>query len=170
MVWDVASGRRLTVFRAHSRHSLGGGVLLTVSFKFSPDGKLVLSSDTAGYGYVWTARSGRIPNAIRGPAEPPGMWSGWGGAISPDDRLAVTVASWDSAAHVYEVGRPRALLTLRGSQQDIEDAAFSPDSSLLATISGGRRQAVDDTGEQSGPHPERELWLRDHLHRRRSRS
>jgi hypothetical protein len=136
MVWDVASGRRLTVFRAHSRHSLGGGVLLTVSFKFSPDGKLVLSSDTAGYGYVWTARSGRILNAIRGPAEPPGMWSGWGGAISPDDRLAVTVASWDSAAHVYEVGRPRALLTPRGSQQDIEDAAFSPDSSLLATISG----------------------------------
>lgn len=128
MVWDVASGRRLTVFRAHSRHSLGGGVLLTVSFKFSPDGELVLSSDTAGYGYVWTARSGRILNAIRGPAEPPGMWSGWGDAISPDDRLAVTVASWDSAAHVYEVGRPRALLTLRGSQQDIEYAAFSPDT------------------------------------------
>jgi WD40 repeat protein len=169
MVWDVASGRRLTVFRAHSRHSLGGGVLLTVSFKFSPDGKLVLSSDTAGYGYVWTARSGCVLNAIRGPAEPPGMWSGWGGAISPDDRLAVTVASWDSAAHVDEVGRPRALLTLRGSQQDIEDAAFSPDSSLLATISGDERQAVDDTGKQSGPHPERELWLRDHLHRRRSR-
>jgi hypothetical protein len=64
-----------------------------VSFKFSPDGKLVLSSDAAGYGYVWTARSGRILNAIRGPAEPPGMWSGWGGAISPDDQLAVTVAS-----------------------------------------------------------------------------
>jgi WD40 repeat protein len=95
-----------------------------------------LSSDTAGYGYVWTARSGCVLNAIRGPAEPPGMWSGWGGAISPDDRLAVTVASSDSAAHVDEVGRPRALLTLRGSQQDIEDAAFSPDSSLPATISG----------------------------------
>jgi WD40 repeat protein len=139
-VWDVASGRELTVFTGHvGRHNPYGPA--NVALKFSPDGTLILSADESGLSFVWDARTGHVLNRIQGTPEPTGMYAGMGGAISPDDRFVVTTASWDHEAHVYRVGgSDTALLTLRGHAAGINDAEFGPDSTLLATIS-----TADDT-------------------------
>ena len=147
-VWDVHSGRRLTVFRGHVGASNGYGQA-NVDFHFSPDGSLILSVDEAGRTFVWRSRSGQVLNTIKGPAVPRGQYTGMGGAISPDDRLVVAVYSWDEQAHVYRVGRPGPLLTLSGHGNGIDDASFNADGTLLATISDvDQTVRVWDTREQ----------------------
>jgi WD40 repeat protein len=59
-----------------------------------------------------------------------------GGAISPNDQLVVTTSGWDNDAHVYRVGQPGELIALRGHSDGIDDATFSPDSTLIATTAG----------------------------------
>jgi WD40 repeat protein len=147
-VWDVQSGRRLALFEGHAgRHTQFG--LARVVFKFSPDGSLILSSDDSGLTFVWNARSGRVLNRVQGVPEPPGTaYSGWGGAISPDDKLFVTAADWDTAATIFRVGQPQPLLTLPAGLFGIDDATFNDDGSLLATISG-QSVSLWDTSEQS---------------------
>ena len=141
-VWDVHSGRRLTVFRGHVGASNGYG-RANVDFRFSPDGSLMLSVDEAGRTFVWRVTSGQILNTIKGPAVPRGQYSGMGGAISPDDRLAVAVYSWDDQAHVYRVGHAGPLLTLSGHGGGIDDATFN----ARQHVAGHRvRRRPDDSG------------------------
>ena len=147
-VWDVGSGRRLTVFGGHVGASNGYG-RANVGFHFSPDGSLILSDDEGGRTFVWRSRTGQVLNTIKGPPVPRGMYSGMGGAISPDDRLVVAVYSWDDQAHVYRVGHAGPLLTLSGHGGGIDDATFNADSTLLATVSDvDQTIRVWDTQEQ----------------------
>jgi WD40 repeat protein len=142
-VWEVASGRGLTVFRGHvGRSNPYSQANLVV--KFSPDGTLVLSSDDSGLTFIWNARTGHVLNRIAGTPVPPGMYSGWGGAISPDDRYAVTVASWDPLGHVYKVGDRHEVAQLRGSATfGVQDATFSPDGTLIAGLASDATRVWD---------------------------
>ncbi len=134
-VWDLSTGRRLVLFTGHVGHQTPYGPAGVV-VKFSPDSSLILSSDSDGYSYVWNARTGQLLERIRGSAEPAGLQSAWwGGAISPDDALVVTVASWDNSGHVYRIGERGELLSLLGGSEGIDDATFNADGSLIATVS-----------------------------------
>ncbi len=136
-VWDVMSGRRLAAFGGHVGHTVGSEPA-AVALDFSPDSRLLLSSDSSGATFVWDPRTGRTVQAIHGPPEPPaGMYSGWGGVISPNDQLVATYASWDGTVHVYRIGEPSELIGLQGLDIGISGVAFSPDSTLLATIANG---------------------------------
>jgi WD40 repeat protein len=136
-VWDVKSGRRVAEFDGHVGHKVGS-VPSPVALTFSPDSRLLLSSDSSGATFVWDPRTGRTLQAIHGPPEPPtGMYSGWGGVISPNDQLVATYASWDGTVHMYRIGKPSQLIGLQGLDSGIVGAAFSPDSTLLATIADG---------------------------------
>jgi WD40 repeat protein len=129
-VWDAATGRHLVSFHPH--HPLGD-----LTFKFSPDSTLVLSADQSGVTFVWQARTGHVLNEIHGPGPPQRMHNeAISGAISPNDQLVVTTSGWDNNAHVYRVGQPGELITLQGHSAGIDDAAFSPDSTLIATTIG----------------------------------
>lgn len=87
--------------------------------------------------FVWQARTGHVLNEIHGPAPPQRMYNEvMGGAISPNDQLVVTTSGWDNEAHVYRVGHPGELIALRGHSDGIDDATFSPDSTLIATTAG----------------------------------
>ncbi len=133
-VWDVATGRHLVTFYRHHRP---GAVASNVTLKFSPDSTLILSAGGSGMTFVWQARTGYVLNEIRGPGPPEFMYNQvMGGAISPSDQLVVTTSGWDNDAHVYRVGHPGELITLRGHSNGIDDATFSPDSTLIATTAG----------------------------------
>jgi WD40 repeat protein len=133
-VWDVATGRHLVSFYRHHPQT---NVTTAVTLKFSPDSTLVLSADQSGVTFVWQARTGRVLNEIHGPGPPRGMYNEvMGGAISPNDQLVVTTSGWDNDAHVYRVGHPGEPIVLQGHSDGIDDATFSPDSTLIATTAG----------------------------------
>jgi WD40 repeat protein len=133
-IWDVATGRHLVSFYRHHPQT---EVATSVTVKFSPDSTLVLSGDQSGVTFVWQARTGHVLNEIHGPGPPQLMYNQvMGGAISPSDQLVVTTSGWDNDAHVYRVGHPGELTTLRGHSDGIDDATFSPDSTLIATTAG----------------------------------
>jgi WD40 repeat protein len=133
-IWDVATGRPLVKFyRHHPQTGFGAGITL----KFSPDSTLVLSADQSGVTFVWQASTGHVLNEIHGLGPPQRMYNPMmGGAISPNDQLVVTTSGWDNEAHVYRVGHPGELIALRGHSDGIDDATFSPDSTLIATTAG----------------------------------
>ena len=136
-VWDVSSGRRVAEFDRHVGHKVGSAPAQIV-LDFSPDSRLLLSSDSSGATFVWDARTGQTVQAIHGPPEPPvGMYNGFGGAISPNDQLVATYASWDGTVHVYRIGTPSQLIGLQGVDTGIFGVAFNPDSTLLATTAEG---------------------------------
>ena len=134
-IWDVATGRHLVSFY---RHHPQADVATAITLKFSPDSTLVLSADQSGVTFIWPARTGHILNEIHGPGPPTKLMYNqvMSGAISPNDQLAVTTSGWDNDAHVYRVGYPGELIALRGHFDGIDDATFSPDSTLIATTAG----------------------------------
>jgi WD40 repeat protein len=133
-VWNVATGARLATFNRHHPQSNVGS---NITLKFSPDGKLLLTADQSGVSFVWEARTGRVLNEIHGPAPQPLMYNAVeGGAISPNDQLVVSTTGWNNDAHVYRVGHPGELISLHGHSDGIDDATFSPDSTLIATTAG----------------------------------
>ncbi len=132
-VWDVATGRRLASFY---RHHPQPDVATNVTIKFSPDSTLVLSADQSGHTYVWNARTGHVLNSITSPTQVPSgrMYNQvQSGAISPNDQYVVATWGWANDALVDQVGEPGTVVELQGHSDGINDAAFSPDSSLIAT-------------------------------------
>jgi WD40 repeat protein len=133
-IWDTATGQHLVSFYRHRPQT---DVATDITLKFSPDGTLVLSADQSGVTFVWQARTGRVLNEIHGLGPPQRMYNQvMGGAISPNDQLVVTTSGWDNNAHVFRVGQTGELITLQGHSDGIDDAAFSPDSTLIATTAG----------------------------------
>jgi WD40 repeat protein len=146
-VWDVATGRQLTVFArdegARSNYESGQADLW-----FSPDSTLIVSGDMFGRTFVWRARTGAVLNAIRGMPEPPsGMYLGVADAISADGRLVVVSRSWENTASVYRVGAGagRPLSTLQGPALAIDGVGFNADGSLIAAASADNTIRVWDT-------------------------
>ena len=77
-----------------------------VSVSFSPNGSLVLTSNSDGRSFVWRPRTGHVVAEMKGDAEPPvGMYALINGAISPDDKLVVVASGWDDDASVYRSAR-----------------------------------------------------------------
>jgi len=148
-IWDVASGKRLSVFRGNqAKPSTRYSVRLWVSF--SPDGRFVLSSDPEGRAFVWRATTGHAIAEIKGEPEPAsGMYSGVSGAISANDKLVVLARSWDDDGYVYRLGSSTPLLTLLGNPAGIQGVAFSPDSQLIATLDATTSQQVNVYDTQS---------------------
>lgn len=132
-VWDVATGRRVSILRPTGAAQSRSDLPLDVALVFSPDGRLILSNDSLGDVFVWDATTGRILNRMRGRELPPKYLLSRPGAISPDDRRVAVTWGWDEDVHLYSVGRPQEQATLQAPTHGITDAAFNSDGSLLAT-------------------------------------
>ena len=148
-IWDVASGRRLSIFRGNqtARSNYESDNFFVA---FSPDGTLVLSSDSDGHSFVWKPSSGHVIASIRTePAPATQMSIIESGAISANDRLVVLAREWDDDATVYRVGSSTPLLTLVGNPGGLDDVAFSPNSQLIATVDSGLEQQVNVYDTQS---------------------
>ncbi len=125
-VWDVQTGRLLSVLRGHT-----GAVYSAV---FSHNGNFVVTASKDDTARIWEARTGRLITVLRGDSRPVVSAS-----FSKDDRFVVT-ASYDNTARVWDARTGSVAAILRGHTAPVWYAAFSPNGRYVATAS------ADDTG------------------------
>ena len=106
---------------------------------FSPDGRLLATTDFSATIRVWDTATGRFLHVLTGHGE-------WVSrvAFSPDGQLLAT-ASTDNTARVWDTATGRFLQVLTGHTSEVRDVAFSPDGRLLATASWDNTARVWDT-------------------------
>jgi len=117
-VWEIASGRIVLDFPAHSG--------LAFSVTFSPDGSKIATSGRDGAA-VWDASSGDRLASL----------SGVGGIaavrFSPDGRLLATAGD-DGKVRIWGVAAGRETLSLGSAGAALGEVAFSPDGTKLASV------------------------------------
>jgi WD40 repeat protein len=126
-LWDVATGK---LQRAIKAHNAPAGVS---RLAYCPDGKLLASAGWFGGGTVklWDVGTGREVQLIGKDdggvgvlvISPDGQFLAWGDSANAKVRL-----------HDLKADREARSVSARGA---VDSAAFSPDSSLLATAHGG---------------------------------
>jgi WD40 repeat protein len=140
--WQTATGKRLEVFKRHTRSRPPYSLL--VSIVLSHDGTLALTGDTAGRAYLWRTSDGRVLNSFRGPPQPPRSDNGTAsGAISRDNQTVLFTDPWDPVGKLYQVGQPAQLGTLRGTLGGIRSARFNEDATLVVTNGGDGNRVWD---------------------------
>lgn len=127
-VFNVATGKALPL---SGQLPAASGAGTTIALKFSPDGSLLLIGDPEAHELVvWNLHTGRVVSRIAEPGQ-----TVINGAISPNDRLLVTVSDPSSVADLYQVGDAHPIRTFLGSAAGMFDADFSADGTLIATTS-----------------------------------
>jgi WD40 repeat protein/tRNA A-37 threonylcarbamoyl transferase component Bud32 len=127
---DVASGQLLHTLLGHSGPVQG--------LSFSPDGRLLASSDNPGAVKIWDATSGRLARDL---GTMPGGTTSL--AFSPDGRhLVVSVGTMDmfwpekqGQCVVFDTATWRLDRRILGHAAVVSSLAFSPDGAALATAS-----------------------------------
>jgi WD40 repeat protein len=165
-VWDVKTGREVSVLRGHRR-----GVL---SAAFSPTGNRMVTAGNDGVARVWDAamgqgfielkHKGKVKSAFFGARSSlvlttddeqtarawdagtgkslPRTWPAHEAAISPDGKRMVTVSN--DMARVWDAGTWDSVAELRGHAKGINSAAFSPDGKFIVTSSDDMTALVWD--------------------------
>jgi WD40 repeat protein len=136
-IWDTRSGKPVVDFR--------GADALGTSARFSPDGRLVVTSGYDRRARIWNAATGR----------PVAYLVGHQGSVndarfSPDGRLVVT-ASDDGTARVWDVRRARTLLVLRGHVGHVATASFSADGRRVLTAGADKTARIWDVAGLLAP-------------------
>ncbi len=101
---------------------------------FSPDGKILLSSDGKGKIQVRDARTGELQRTVQVADS-----SGEGlslMAIAPDGKTVASVRTGKGTIEVWELRNGRRLYSLNGEVSEVKAIAISPDSETLASGTG----------------------------------
>jgi hypothetical protein len=125
-------------------------------FTFSPDGKTLLATNPDGLVHLWDVSTGRALHTF-GPQE-----QTWPFVLSPDGRLLVR-ATKNYEVQLWEVATGQERRRMRGHEEEVTCAAFTPDGESLLTGSGDGSILVWDMtrGRQSAGEPSaEELWAR----------
>ena len=113
-VWDVRTGRLVSVFRGHGEDVWGA--------TFSPDGELVSSSE--GFGArVWNADTGRLVLTL------PKVTSEAAPTFSPDGTRVLAIE--DKTLRIHDLPSRRVLVELRVPALDVASASFSADGKYV---------------------------------------
>jgi len=115
---DASSGREVLSFstKAENLHSLA----------WSPNGKLLASSEYGEWVRVWDAATGREVNKFWQPGTV--GWIAW----SPDSKRLMT-CGWAQQINVWDLATGQGRLTLRGHRDHVHFVSWSPDGNQLAS-------------------------------------
>jgi WD40 repeat protein/serine/threonine protein kinase len=125
IIWDVATGRQVQIFRGHTS--------TVKNVAYSPDGHVLASGagDIArsepGQVKIWEAATGQEVFSLHGHTDPI-----YGVAFSPDGRRLAS-ASQDHTVKIWDTSTGQEALTIRAHADTVRAVAFSPDGWCLAT-------------------------------------
>ncbi len=126
-IWDAATGHPLALWRA--KNSVN-------SVAFSPDGAKIIAGEENGHIQIWNASNGKNLTDLKS------QWGVTSVAFSPDGtRIAAGEWDWSGnnseyifSGHIQEwdamTGKS---LFIRGTKNDVNSVAFSPDGSKITT-------------------------------------
>ncbi|HJZ56631.1 MAG TPA: WD40 repeat domain-containing protein [Gemmataceae bacterium] len=135
--YDVPSGRH--------KFTLGRHAAQVWSVAFSPDGKMLASSENLPVIFTWDPATGRRTGTI--PLNENGRTIK-SIAFSPDSR---TLASVDGAVvKLFDPTDGKLKATLEGHTSGVNRVAFSPDGKYLASASGTVRWVNDEPRQDAG--------------------
>ena len=120
------------------------------SAAFSPDGRAFVTASDNGMAKVWAADGSGKPVVL--PLE-----NVSGATFSPDGRRVVTTSEADKVARVWAADAAGAPMELRGHEEEVESAAWSPDGTRLVTASRDSTIRVWPADGSGAP-----MILRDH--------
>jgi WD40 repeat protein len=100
------------------------------SVAFSPDGKLLATSDITGEICLWNVADGRHLFTFKGHSN----WV-WSVAFSPDGSMLAS-GSVDHTVRLWDVSTGQCLKVFEGHTNWVWSVAFSPDSKIVASGSG----------------------------------
>src|SRR5262249_39754139 len=125
-IWDAATGNEIKVLRAEE-HSI-------TSATFSPDGKRIVTASgkigfTENTASIWDAATGNEIKVLRG-HEDTELANLYSAAFSADGTRIVTAlgsaTGHDNIARIWDAATGNEIKVLRGHQDVVDSAAFSP--------------------------------------------
>jgi WD40 repeat protein/DNA-binding SARP family transcriptional activator len=114
--------------------AFSGAPSIASAVEFTPDGRLLISTDPAGGAMLWNVAADRLERRVS-----TGQGDVRDVAVSPDGRRFATAGA-NRTVKVWDVASGAELMTLTGHSAPVVTLAFSPDGSALA--SGGEDHSV----------------------------
>ncbi|MFD4669165.1 BTAD domain-containing putative transcriptional regulator [Lentzea sp. NPDC058450] len=126
------------------RGTFSGGPYIASALEFTPDGRLLISTDPAGGAMLWNVAEDRLERRVS-----TGQGDVRDVAVSPDGTRFATAGA-NRTVKVWDVATGAELFTLTGHSAPVVALAFSPSGAALA--SGGEDDAVVvwDLGTRTG--------------------
>ncbi|GHH29048.1 nSTAND1 domain-containing NTPase [Lentzea cavernae] len=123
---------------------LSGGPFIASAVEFTPDGRLLISTDPAGGAMLWDVAADELRRRVS-----TGQGDVRDVAVSPDGTRFATAGA-NRTVKVWDVATGAELMTLTGHSAPVVALAFSPSGTALA--SGGEDDAVVvwDLGTRTG--------------------
>jgi hypothetical protein len=118
----VARGEAPTIL--HTLREPAAAAHHVTSIAFSPDGRLIVTSDKNGNAYLWSASTGRLERVLPGSSEV------FADAFSPGGVIIATGAK-DGSTYLWNAASGALVRTIPGTGQ-VNSLAFSPRGNLLA--------------------------------------
>lgn len=136
-VWQIDGGSPLRMLEIPRNLLAKFSSSAPVNLTFSPDGRLLVASETLGSPlWMWRVSDGALLQVLEQPTSVINMVTGISRRVSftPDGQLLAS-GSGDYKIRLWRVSDGALLKTLEGHRANIRTIAFSPDSQLLASRS-----------------------------------
>ena len=135
-VFDAANGSRVASFERHGgADQEAAGFSGDVEPSFSPDGRLVASSDVFGKAWLWRPDTGEAVGRMGSSERWERMPSTDAPAFSADGRLVATTWNWEDSIHLWRTSDGSRVTDLEGSSATVVRSEFAPSGPLLSTLS-----------------------------------
>ncbi|MCP4345291.1 MAG: PQQ-binding-like beta-propeller repeat protein, partial [Desulfobacterales bacterium] len=133
-LWDVETGKELSVFKGHSS--------LVSSVSFSPDGTFITSGSADNTVRLWDVETGKELSAFEGHSSSVSSVS-----FSPDGRR-IASGSHDKTVRLWDVETGKELSVFKG--HSVNSVSFSPDGRRIASGSPDKTVCLRDveTGKE----------------------